>query len=185
MAFRQQLLSTRTDPLAARTLTVLTAAAALAGWSTPPPAGRARGIAVVQAFGTLVAEVAELSAPVAGNFILHKVACAVDCGTAVNPNSVEAQMQGGIFHGLSAAKWGELKWTAGKSSVTNFNKYRMTKLSEAPVITVQVINSGAPMSGCGESGVPPIAPAIANAYARLTGQRIRNLPFFPGATMGG
>ncbi len=185
LTFRQQLLATSTDPLAARTLAVLNAAAALGGWTTAVPAGRARGIAVVQAFGTIVAEVAEISAPVAGNFILHKVACAVDCGTAVNPDSVEAQMQGGIFHGLSAAKWGELKWTAGKSSVTNFNKYRMTRMSESPVITVQVINSGAPMSGCGEPGVPPIAPACANAYARLTGTRIRNLPFFPGATMGG
>ncbi len=185
LLFRQNLLATSTDPLAARTLAVLNAAATLSGWTTPVPAGRARGIAVVQAFGTIVAEVAELSAPVAGNFVLHKVACAVDCGTAVNPNSVEAQMQGGIYHGLSAAKWGELKWTAGKASVTNFNKYRMTRLSEAPVITVQVINSGAPMSGCGEPGVPPIAPAIANAYAKLTGIRVRNLPFFPGATMGG
>jgi isoquinoline 1-oxidoreductase beta subunit len=185
LALRQQLISTSTDPLAPRTLAVLNAAAALAGWSTPPPAGRARGIAIGMAFNTIVAEVAEISAPVAGSFIVHKVACAVDCGTAVNPNSVEAQMQGGIFHGLSAAKWGELKWTAGKSSVTNFNKFRMTRMSEAPVITVQVINSGAPMSGCGEPGVPPIAPALANAYAKLTGQRIRNLPFFPGATMGG
>jgi len=86
---------------------------------------------------------------------------------------------------LSASKWGELKWTAGQSSVRNFNKFRMTKLREAPVITVQVINSGAPMTGCGEPGVPPIAPAIANAYAKLTGQRIRDLPFFPGATMSG
>jgi isoquinoline 1-oxidoreductase beta subunit len=185
LALRQQLLSTSTDPLAPRTLAVLNAAAALAGWNTNPPAGRARGIAVGMAFNTIVAEVAEISAPVAGNFIVHKVACAVDCGTAVNPNSVEAQMQGGIFHGLSAAKWGELKWTAGQSSVRNFNKYRMTRLSEAPVITVQILNSGAPMSGCGEPGVPPIAPAVANAYARLTGQRVRSLPFFPGATMGG
>ncbi len=186
LTLRRQLLSASTDPLAARTLAVVNAAAALAGWETTAvPAGRARGIAVGQAFGTIVAEVAEISAPVAGNFILHKVACAVDCGMAVNPNSVEAQMQGGIFHGLSACKWGELKWTAGKSSVTNFNKYRMTRLSEAPVITVQIINSGAAMSGTGEPGVPPIAPAIANAYAKLTGQRLRNLPFFPGATMGG
>ena len=189
LTFRQNLLGTSTDPLAARTLAVLNAAAALGGWTTAVPAGRARGMAVVQAFGTIVAEVVEISvtmtAGVPTNFTVHKVACAVDCGTAVNPNSVEAQMQGGIFHGLSAAKWGELKWTAGKSSVTNFNKYRMTRMSESPVITVQVVNSGAPMSGCGEPGVPPIAPAIANAYARLTGIRVRNLPFFPGATMGG
>ncbi len=185
LALRQQLISASDDPLAERTLAVLNAAAALGGWGTALPAGRARGIAVGQAFGTIVAQVAELSAPTAGNFTLHKVACAVDCGTAVNPDSVEAQMQGGIFHGLSAAKWGELKWTAGKSSVKNFNKFRMTRLSEAPVISLQILNSGAPMTGCGEPGVPPIAPAVANAYAKLTGTRLRNLPFFPGATMGG
>ncbi len=190
LTLRRQLLSTSTDPLAARTLAVLNAAATTAGWETTAvPAGRARGIAVCQAFGTIVAEVAEigvtLTAGVPTNFTVYKVAVAVDCGTAVNPNSVEAQMQGGIFHGLSAAKWGELKWTAGKASVTNFNKYRMTRLSEAPVITTTIVNSGAAMSGCGEPGVPPIAPAVANAYAKLTGIRVRNLPFFPGATMGG
>ncbi|MCE9611952.1 MAG: molybdopterin-dependent oxidoreductase [Chthoniobacter sp.] len=190
LTLRRQLLSTSTDPLAARTLAVVNAAAAAAGWETTAvPAGRARGIAVGQAFGTIVAEVAEIGVTYTGgvptNFTVYKVACAVDCGTAVNPNSVEAQMQGGIFHGLSAAKWGELKWTAGKSSVTNFNKYRMTRLSEAPVITTTIVNSGAAMSGCGEPGVPPIAPAVANAYAKLTGVRVRDLPFFPGATMGG
>lgn len=190
LTLRRQLLSASTDPLAPRTLAVLNAAAATAGWETTPvPAGRARGIAVTQAFGTIVAEVAEIgvtfTSGVPTNFTVYKVACAVDCGTAVNPNSVEAQMQGGIFHGLSAAKWGELKWTAGKASVTNFNKYRMTRLSEAPVITTTIVNSGAPMSGTGEPGVPPIAPAIANAYFKLTGKRVRDLPFFPGATMGG
>ncbi len=191
LTLRRNLLTTSTDPLAARTLAVVNAAAATAGWETTTvPAGRARGIAVGQAFGTIVAEVAEIgvtknAAGVVTNFTVYKVACAVDCGTAVNPNSVEAQMQGGIFHGLSAAKWGELKWTAGKASVTNFNKYRMTRLGESPVITTTIINSGAAMSGTGEPGVPPIAPAIANAYFKLTGIRVRNLPFFPGATMGG
>lgn len=185
LTLRRQLISASDDPLAERTLTVLNAAAALAGWDTPPPAGRARGIAVGMAFNTIVAEVAELSAPQAGDFKLHKVACAVDCGSAVNPDSVKAQMEGGIFHGLSAAKWGELKWTAGRSSVKNFNRFRMTRMREAPQISVEIIESGAPMSGCGEPGVPPIAPAVANAYAKLTGQRLRNLPFFPGATMGG
>ena len=191
LVLRRQLISASTDPLAARTLAVLNAAAATAGWETTAvPTGRARGIAVGMAFGTIVAEVAEIgvtrnTAGVVTNFTVYKVACAVDCGTAVNPNSVEAQMQGGIFHGLSAAKWGELKWTAGKASVTNFNKYRMTRLSETPVITTTIVNSGAAMSGTGEPGVPPIAPAVANAYAKLTGIRVRNLPFFPGATMGG
>lgn len=185
LALRRQLIAASDDPLAERTLAVLNAAAELAGWSTPPPAGRARGIAVGMAFNTIVAEVAELSAPQDGDFRLHKVACAVDCGSAVNPDSVKAQMEGGILHGLSAAKWGELKWTAGRSSVRNFNRFRMTRMSEAPEISVVIVESGAPMSGCGEPGVPPIAPAVANAYARLTGRRLRDLPFFPGARMGG
>lgn len=183
LVLRRELLTGSTDPLAARTLAVLNEAASLANWDTPPPAGRARGIAVAMAFNTIVAEVAEISVPSPGSLQVHKVACVVDCGTAVNPNQVEAQMQGGIFHGLSAALWGEIKWTAGKASVVNFNRYRVLRMNEAPDITVSIINSGAPMSGCGEPGVPPIAPAVANAYAKLTGQRVRSLPFFPGAIM--
>ncbi len=184
LLFRQQLLANSTDPLAARTLACLNSAAAIGGWGTALPAGRARGLAVAQAFNTIVAECVEISGT-ATSIRVYKVACAVDCGTAVNPDSVAAQMEGGIFHGLSAALWGEIKWTAGKPGATNFNKYRVLRMSEAPVITVNIINSGAPMSGCGEPGVPPIAPAVANAYAKLTGTRLRSLPFFPGATMGG
>jgi isoquinoline 1-oxidoreductase beta subunit len=182
LLFRQSLLANSTDPLAARTLACLNSAASTAGWGSTLPSGRARGIAVSTAFNTIVAECVEISAT-ATSIHVYKVACTVDCGTAVNPNSVEAQMQGGIFHGLSAALWGEIKWTAGKPSASNFNHYRMTRMGEAPVITVNIINSGAAMSGCGEPGVPPLAPAIANAYAKLMGTRVRSLPFFPGATM--
>lgn len=183
LVFRQNLLANSTDPLAARTLACLNSAAQAAGWGTSLPSGRARGIAVATAFNTIVAECAEISGT-ATSIRVHKVACTVDCGTAVNPDSVEAQMQGGIFHGLSAALWGEITWTGGKPGSLNFNRYRMARLSEAPAITVNIINSGAPMSGCGEPGVPPIAPAVANAYAKLTGNRVRSLPFFPGSTMG-
>ncbi len=182
--FRVQLLQNSTDPLAARTLACLQDAAATAGWGTALPAGRARGIAVTMAFNTIVAECAEISAT-ATSIKVYKVACTVDCGTAVNPDSVEAQMQGGIFHGLSAAMWGQVKWTAGVASASNFNNYRVLRMNEAPAITVNIINSGAPMSGCGEPGVPGIAPAVANAYRKLTGTRILTLPFFPGATMDG
>lgn len=183
LLLRQQLLTSSTDPLAARSLAVLNAAASLGDWGTPPPAGRERGIALAIAFNTIVAEVAEVSAPAPGSLRVHKVACAVDCGTAVNPNQVEAQMEGGIFHGLSAALWGEVKWNAGRASAKNFNNYRVLVMSEAPEISVEIVNSGESMTGCGEPGVPPIAPAVANAYARLTGLRMRALPFFPGATM--
>lgn len=184
LELRRSLLVTSGDPLAARCLTVLNAAAARGEWESPAPPGRARGIALSVAFNTIVAEVAEVSVPADGSIRVHKVACAVDCGMAVNPDSVEAQMQGGILHGLSAALWGELKWAAGRSTVRNFNRYRIARMREAPVIAVDIINSGAAMSGCGEPGVPPIAPAVANAYARLIGRRVRDLPFFPGATMG-
>ena len=167
----------------ARTLTVLNAAASAAGWGTALPAGHARGIAVSNAFGSIVAQVAEISAPVAGSITIHKVACAIDCGYAINPGSVEAQMQGGIFHGLSAALWGQVTFKSGVASARNFSNYRMLRCKEAPQITVQIVNTNSPLGGIGEPGVPPIAPAVANAYAALTGVRLRNLPFFPGATM--
>ena len=169
----------------ARCLAVLNAAAALGRWGTALPTGHARGIAFAVAFGSLVAEVAEISQPAAGSIKVHKVACVIDCGTAINPDSIEAQMQGGIFHGLSAALWGQITFKAGRASVSNWSHYRVLKISEAPVISVQILQSGAATGGVGEPGVPPIAPAVANAYAKLTGQRVRSLPFFPGATMGG
>ena len=136
-------------------------------------------------FGTIVCEVVEISQPAAGSLKVHRVACAVDCGIVINPNQVEAQMQGGIVHGLNAALWGQVTFTAGKANQKNFNNYRMIRMSEMPQITVQVVQSGVSPSGIGEPGVPPIAPALANAYSRLRGSRVRTLPFFPGATMGG
>ena len=183
LALRQKLLSSSTHPLAARSLAVLNAAAALGGWGTPAPTGHARGIALSIAFGSIVAEVADVSQPLAGTLRVNKVACVIDCGSAINPDSVQAQMQGGIFHGLSAALWGQVTFTAGKASARNFSNYRVLRMSEAPTISVQILQSGAALGGVGEPGVPPIAPAVANAYAKLTGTRVRSLPFFPGATM--
>lgn len=176
------------DPLAfrrahlagnARSLAVLNAAAALGQWGSPLPSGHARGIAFSEAFGSLAAQVVEISAPAARSIRVHKVACAIDCGFAVNPDSVEAQMQGGIVHGLTAALWGHVTFTRGVVSPRNFNRYRMLRLAEMPQISVKIVNSGGALGGVGEPGVPPIAPALANAYARLTGMRIRTLPFFP------
>ena len=158
---------------------MLDAAAKLGNWSVPPPAGHARGIAYSEAFGSLVAQVVEISAPTASAITVHKVACAIDCGMAVNPDQVTAQMEGGILHGLSAAMWGQVTFSKGVVSPRNFNRYRLTRMREMPVISVQIVNTGGPLGGAGEPGVPPIAPAIANAYARLTGKRLRNLPFFP------
>ena len=94
-------------------------------------------------------------------------------------------MQGGIIHGLSAALWGRVTFTSGVASARNFSNYRMMRMSECPSISVQIVNNNGPLGGVGEASVPPVAPALANAYAALTGARIRSLPFFPGAGMGG
>ncbi|TDM09365.1 MAG: hypothetical protein C4K60_08820 [Ideonella sp. MAG2] len=163
-----------------RELAVLDAAATLGGWNLPVPAGRARGIAFTSSFGSLSAQVVEVSKTSAGKLKVNSVAVAIDCGKAINPGIVAQQMQGGVAHGLSAALWGQVPFSAGRSTVTNFNRYRVLKMAEMPVVKVQIINSGAALGGIGEPGVPPVAPAVANAWARLTGTRIRTLPMFPG-----
>jgi isoquinoline 1-oxidoreductase beta subunit len=184
LQFRRNLLSASSDPLAARSLAVLNQAASLGNWGTATlPAGHAQGLAFSVGFGSIVAQVVEISQPAAGSFKIHNVACAIDCGMAVNPDSVEAQMQGAIHHGLSSSLWGQVTFKAGAASARNFSNYRMMVLGESPTISVDIIQSGAPLGGVGEPGVPGIAPAVANAYARLTGTRLRSLPFFPGATM--
>ena len=164
---------------------VLTAADQLSSWRLSLPAGHAWGVAMAEWNGTIVVEVVEVSQPTVGSLKIHRVACAVDCGQVINPNQVEAQMQGGIVHGLNAALWGQITFTAGKADQTNFRNYRMIKAAEMPVVTVKVVASANAPSGIGEPAVPPIAPALANAYSRLKGARVRSLPFFPGATMGG
>lgn len=178
-AFR---LARTTDP---RALEVLKAADTLSAWRKTLGAGRAWGMAISKAFGTIVCEVVEVSQPAVGSLRVHRVACAVDCGIAVNPDSVEAQMQGGIVHGISATLWGRSTFVAGVAQQKNFNRSRMLRLSEMPVVTVKIVQNGFDPSGTGEPAVPPVAPAIANAWARLTGVRVTTLPFFPSATMGG
>lgn len=169
-----------------RYLTVLDAAASLGEYTKPLTAGHFRGIAIGEAFGTVVAEVVEISNATATSLRIVSVSCAVDCGRVINPDSVTAQMQGGIVHGISSVLWGHITFTNGVASVRNFNNYRMLKMSEMPVINVQLLPSTNPPSGSGEPGVPPLGPALANAYYKATGQRIRTLPFFPTqATMGG
>ena len=171
-----------------RFLNVLDAVATLGGWNTAVPAGRARGISLATCFGSVVGEVVEVSAPTAGAMTVHKVAVVVDCGNVVNPNAVEAQMQGGVAHALSATQWGQITFTSGKADQNNFNKYRMLRGREMPVVSVQIISSTAdPTGGVGEVAVPGIASAVVTAYAKVTNTaRIRNLPMFPAAsTMGG
>lgn len=178
---RRELLAANPDPKATRALAVLNAAADASPWRSSLPAGHAWGVAFAEAYGTLVCQVVDVSAPTAGALRVHRVACAVDCGTAVNPGSVEAQMQGGIAHGISSVLWGQTTFTKGVASPRNFNAFKMLSAREMPRVTVSIINSGAAIGGIGEPGVPPIGPAIANAYFRITGTRVRSLPFFPAA----
>ena len=177
LELRLRLLSQSTDANAARHAAALQDVADRSGWSTPPPAGRARGIACHQTFGTIAAEVAEVSVDTAtGQVTVHKVWATVDCGRAINPRGIEAQVQGGVIFGLSAALYGQIDIADGRPTQTNFDTYRLLRMSEAPEIDVAILESGAPLTGMGEPGVPPIAPAVCNAIYRLTGQRIRSLP---------
>ncbi|HWO09266.1 MAG TPA: molybdopterin cofactor-binding domain-containing protein, partial [Polyangiaceae bacterium] len=172
---RLRLLSQSTDPVAPRWAAALQNVADRAGWATPPAAGRARGIAIHQTFGTIVAEVAEVSIE-AGQLRVHQVWATVDCGRAVNPRGVEAQTEGGIIFGLSAALYGQIDIENGVPTQGNFDTYRLVRMNQAPAIDVAIIDSGATLTGMGEPAVPPIAPAVCNAIFALTGQRIRRLP---------
>jgi len=156
---------------------VLELAAKESGWGTALPAGRARGIAVAKAFGSYVAEVAEVSVGADGTIRVHRVTCAFDCGPVVNPLTVEAQAQSGIVYGLTAALYGEITIDRGRVVQNNFNDYRMLRMREMPAIDVHLVQTDEAQGGAGEPGTPPIAPAVANAVFALTGKRLRTLPF--------
>ncbi|HYL83840.1 MAG TPA: xanthine dehydrogenase family protein molybdopterin-binding subunit [Candidatus Angelobacter sp.] len=156
---------------------VLELAAQKAGWGTPLPAGRTRGIAVVESFGSFVAEVAEVSFnKSSGEIKVHRVVCAVDCGRHVNPDIVAAQMEGGIVFGLTAALKGKITIANGRVEQSNFHDYEMLRLNEMPKVEVHIVPSNDPPGGCGEPGTPPIAPAVCNAIFAATGKPIRRLP---------
>ncbi|MBI1722541.1 MAG: xanthine dehydrogenase family protein molybdopterin-binding subunit [Gemmatimonadetes bacterium] len=159
-----------------RHLGVLELAASRAGWGSPLPAGRARGIAVHESFGSYVAEVAEVSVAADGTPTVHRVVCAVDCGTVVNPLTVEAQMESGIVYGLSAALHGEITIDRGRVVQSNFHDYAPLRMSEVPRVEVHIVPSTEAPGGVGEPGTPPIAPAVCNAIFSATGRRIRRLP---------
>jgi isoquinoline 1-oxidoreductase beta subunit len=171
VAFRRGLLAGQS-----RHLGVLELAAEKAGWGTPLPAGRGRGIAVHKSFDSYVAEVAEVSLQADGTVKVHRVVCAVDCGVAVNPDIIRSQMEGGIAYGLSAALYGEVTLDRGSVMQTNFDKYRVLRMPEMPVVEVHIVPSTEPPTGVGEPGVPPIGPAVANAVFALTGKPVRKLP---------
>jgi len=155
---------------------VLQTAADKAGWGTALPEGHARGIALQESFGSIVAEVAEVSVDKNKRIRVHKVCAAVDCGTAVNPLAVEAQVQGAIAYGLSAALYSEVTLKGGRVQQSNFHDYRVLRINEMPEVQVHLIASGEKMGGIGEPATPPITAAVANAVFALTQQRLRSLP---------
>lgn len=170
LAFRQALLID-----APRYLAVLNLAAEKAAWGSALPAGHARGIALHESFGSIVAEVVEVSLQ-DGKPRVHKVVCAIDCGTVINPGLVQQQMEGAVVFGLTAALYGRIDIVDGVVQQRNFDSYPMLSLAQAPRVETWLIPSQRPPSGVGEPGVPPLAPAVANALFVLTGKRQRALP---------
>lgn len=157
-------------------------AAEKSGWGKPLPSGKGRGIAVHESFGSFVAQVAEVAVNKDGVRV-ERVVCAVDCGPVVNPDTVKAQMEGGIVFGLTAALKGEITFANGRVQQSNFHDYPMLRMHECPRIEVHIVPSTDKQGGTGEPGVPPIAPALANAVFAATGKRIRRLPMhteYPG-----
>ena len=162
---------------------VLRLAAQRAGWGTPLPAGHARGIAARFTFGTYVADVVELARAAGGAWRVSRIVCATDCGLVVNLSGAEAQLQGATLDGLGAALFGEITVEDGVTRQSNFDDYRLLRIGDAPAVEVHFVPSDAPPSGLGEPGVPPVAPALANALFAATGRRVRRLPL--GAAMEG
>ncbi|SCZ53052.1 xanthine dehydrogenase family protein molybdopterin-binding subunit [Thiohalomonas denitrificans] len=158
-----------------RHLRVLETAAEKAGWGKSLPNGRAQGIAVVESFGSFVAQVAEVSVK-DNKPQVHRVVCVIDCGQTVNPNTIEAQMESGILYGLTAALKGEITLENGRVQQSNFHDYEMLRIDEMPEVEVHIIDSDEAPGGVGEPGTPPIAPAVVNALFALTGKPIRRLP---------
>jgi isoquinoline 1-oxidoreductase beta subunit len=170
LALRRELLAK--NPKVKR---VLDLAAAKANWGSALPRGRARGIAVHESFGSICAQVAEVSLD--GNDIrVHKVVAAFDCGLVVNPLTVEAQLQSAIAFGLSAALFGAVTFKDGRVEQSNFHDYRVLRMNEMPLVEVHLVPDGERPTGVGEPGTPPVAPAVANALFALTGKRVRTLP---------
>jgi isoquinoline 1-oxidoreductase beta subunit len=156
---------------------VLELAAEKAGWGTKLPEGKARGIAVHESFSTYVAQVAEITMLPDGSVKVDRVVCAVDCGRAINPDVIRAQMEGGIGFGLGGVLYGEVTLDKGEVQQSNFHDYRVLRIEEMPKVEVHIVPSLEAPTGVGEPGVPPIGPAVANAVFAATGRRVRNLPF--------
>ena len=159
---------------------VIRLAAEKAGWGSPLPSGQGRGLAYHATFGvTYVAMVAEVSVDSAAGVRVRRVVAAVDCGKIVNPDNIAAQMEGGIAFGLTAALKAQTTVKDGRVQQGNFDDYPILRMDEMPVVEVHIIPSDRPPSGIGEMGVPPVAPAVANAVFAATGKRVRRIPILP------
>jgi len=169
-AFRLKLLAK-----APRERALLELVADKAGWSKPLPRGRHRGIAMHASFGSLVAQVAEISVE-SKQVRVHRVVCAIDCGPVVNPDTLEAQMQGGIAFGLTAALKSQITIDHGRVQQSNFHDYELLRIHEMPSVEVHIMPSTAALGGAGEPAVPPIGPAVSNALYAATKKRHRTLP---------
>lgn len=156
--------------------TVLETVAAKAGWGSPLPKGTGRGIALIEAFGSIVAEVAEVSVAADGSVKPRRVVVAVDCGDLVHPDTATAQVEGGVMFGLAAALYGEISIEKGAVKQENFSDYQVARMADTPAIEVHFIASHATRGGIGEVGVPAAAPALVNAIYAATGTRVRSLP---------
>ncbi len=176
IAFRMALLTHH-----ARARRVLEVAAERSEWSSPAPptsdgAPVARGVALHRSFGSICAQVAEVSVSPTREIRVHRVTCAVDCGVAINPDGIAQQMESGVVYGLTAALHGEVTIERGQVQQRNFDGYRVLRMSECPVVETHIVPSSEAPGGIGEVGLPPIAPAVANAVFALTGERLRSLP---------
>ncbi|MDG4868087.1 xanthine dehydrogenase family protein molybdopterin-binding subunit [Guyparkeria sp. 1SP6A2] len=158
-----------------RHLGVLERAAQMAGWGGDLPEGQAQGVALAESFGSYCAQVAQVSIE-NGEPRVHKVFCAIDCGIAVNPAGVERQMQSSIAYGLTAALSGQITIKNGRVQQQNFHNYPALSIDQMPEVEVSIVDSGQPPGGVGEPGLPPLAPAVVNALASLTGKPVRSLP---------
>ena len=190
--FRQNNLSTAEAP---RLGPVLAALRTLSKWDTVPAAGRARGVAIAAGFGSFIGQVAEISVDATtGAVTVYRISTVLDCGQAIHRDAIKAQIEGAVAQAMAATLWAQQTFVNGVPQTTNYNRYRPVKLQDMPQIDLQIIEGGG-LGGVGEIGIPCVAPAIANAYAKLVSQgltvagvaatRKRSLPFFPGTTLGG
>jgi isoquinoline 1-oxidoreductase beta subunit len=159
-----------------RAKAVLALAAQKAGWGAQLPEGAGRGVSLQFAFGTYMAQVAEVEVSKNGAVRVRRVVCAVDCGTVVNPDTVQAQIQSAIMFGVTAALYGEITLKGGRVEQTNFDSYQILRLDEAPAVEVHIVQNSEPPGGMGEAGTSAVVPAVTNAIFAATGKRLRKLP---------